>query len=446
MPSIIDTLITDRTQEDVDALIDLLASGVNPSSNHKGAYNASDLNRVGEACNFLLYELLDIGIDVAPVNLNEIYGYNTAKGLIVNFKPIKPAPIHFAVDIVPTQSGSGTPSASNVRPITGWDSVKIWRTSKNYFPQSDVSFSKHDGNKTVKFSHPLSAGVYTFSANLTSTYTAGGCLLHLIKKDNTYQQFSLAQGGRVQATFESTESNPIVSVRFYIGNNYSTSYNNSGSWNNIQVESGVTATEYIPCDVIIDKNLPDTVYGGTVDLSEGTLTVTHKSIASYAGEILPGEWISDMDVYRPGGSPSTGAHVVYALDEPVIHYIDPEITIALYGENIMWANSGESTVKYLASITKEMNIEKAAKTDWNIYDIPTMRMMQDYLNKISNIFAAIIDYRQDRKLPTTMRKFDYIGANQIEAMLQETDILVTRIKLSYRSYSGRQISGVNCLP
>ena len=49
--SIIDTLVTDRTQADVDA------------RNDKGTYNASDLNRVGAAMNYVADRLLAAGYD-----------------------------------------------------------------------------------------------------------------------------------------------------------------------------------------------------------------------------------------------------------------------------------------------------------------------------------------------------------------------------------------------
>ena len=39
-------------------------------------------------------------------------------------------------------------------------------------------------------------------------------------------------------------------------------------------------------------------------------------IASYNGESLPGEWISDRDVYAPGTTPTTGAQVAYKLATP----------------------------------------------------------------------------------------------------------------------------------
>lgn len=50
--SIIDTLITDRTQDDVDA------------RNDKGTYNASDLNRVGAAVAYVAWRLLECGTSV----------------------------------------------------------------------------------------------------------------------------------------------------------------------------------------------------------------------------------------------------------------------------------------------------------------------------------------------------------------------------------------------
>lgn len=64
MATIIDTLITDRSQADVDALLALLAAGENPAD-HRGAYNASDLNRVGTAVLYLQGRLEAIGITVS---------------------------------------------------------------------------------------------------------------------------------------------------------------------------------------------------------------------------------------------------------------------------------------------------------------------------------------------------------------------------------------------
>lgn len=64
MSTIIDTLITDRTRQDVDELAAMLTAGLNPAD-HRGAYNASDLNRVGAAVLYLQGRLALIGMTAA---------------------------------------------------------------------------------------------------------------------------------------------------------------------------------------------------------------------------------------------------------------------------------------------------------------------------------------------------------------------------------------------
>lgn len=69
MSTIIDTLITDRTQADVERVKALAAKGYAGMTaaelaewlaGMKGAYNASDLNRVGTALNYLAVRLASI--------------------------------------------------------------------------------------------------------------------------------------------------------------------------------------------------------------------------------------------------------------------------------------------------------------------------------------------------------------------------------------------------
>ena len=56
-----------------------------------------------------------------------------------------------------------------------------------------------------------------------------------------------------------------------------------------------------------------TVYGGSVDFKTGKVTVTHASIASYNGETINEPWISSIDEYVSGTTPTTGA----ALPSPL---------------------------------------------------------------------------------------------------------------------------------
>ena len=90
--------------------------------------------------------------------------------------------------------------------------------------------------------------------------------------------------------------------------------------------------------------LPETVYGGTLDVESGVVNTTWGHIASYAGEALPGEWISDRDVYSSGAVPTTGAQVVYKLTEPITIQLTPQQIAALSGVNTLYTDAGTLTV------------------------------------------------------------------------------------------------------
>ena len=62
---------------------------------------------------------------------------------------------------------------------------------------------------------------------------------------------------------------------------------------------------------------------------------------------MPGRWISSMDVYSAGGTPTTGAQVVYELATPQTYQLTPTEVTLLLGENNIWSD-GEMTLTYLA--------------------------------------------------------------------------------------------------
>ena len=72
-------------------------------------------------------------------------------------------------------------------------------------------------------------------------------------------------------------------------------------------------------------------------------------IASYAGETLPGEWISDRDEYAPGTTPTTGAQVAYALATPTTTPVTPtNLPIrTLSGYNHIESSTGDMEVEYI---------------------------------------------------------------------------------------------------
>lgn len=70
-----------------------------------------------------------------------------------------------------------------------------------------------------------------------------------------------------------------------------------------------------------------------------------KLIDSYAGEDLPGKWISDRDVYASGTAPTTGAQVAYKLAEPIsFTATGAQPVSALSGVNTLLTDADSVTV------------------------------------------------------------------------------------------------------
>lgn len=87
--------------------------------------------------------------------------------------------------------------------------------------------------------------------------------------------------------------------------------------------------------------LPQTVYGAEVDVVNGILKITDGYIASYNGETLPSTWISSMDEYAEGTSPTTGAEVCYELANPIIINLTPTLIKSLNGQNNLSVDCGD---------------------------------------------------------------------------------------------------------
>ena len=66
----------------------------------------------------------------------------TASGNPVACTPVKDSPLGIKVSWEPTQAGSGTPSPTNIRPITGRESVTLNRYGKNMLDMSRVRIAE----------------------------------------------------------------------------------------------------------------------------------------------------------------------------------------------------------------------------------------------------------------------------------------------------------------
>lgn len=248
------------------------------------------------------------------------------------------------VSLEPKQAGSGDPSPENVRPISGWDRLQVTRCGKNLCPYGTQTFTK---THIESFGRFMPAGTYTFSATATSDdteYTT--CLVFFFNTIENKGVVSKQINRNARDSFTVDVTSPFDSIYLYASVGSTQSEGKTATFSDIQLELGSTPTDYEPYQGdTYDIALPETVYGGTVDAVTGVGSKTWGYIASYNGESLPGEWISDRDVYSLGTTPTTGAQVAYKLatPEPFQATGNRQLT-SLTGYNTIYTNGDSMTL------------------------------------------------------------------------------------------------------
>ena len=121
-------------------------------------------------------------------------------------------------------------------------------------------------------------------------------------------------------------------------------------YENICQITGVNSIDVVANSVTHEFDLGRTVYGGRVSAVDGVLTVTDALIASYNGEVLPSTWISDRDEYSVGGTPTTGAQVVYKLATPLTYQLTAQQIALLEGENVIATDADNLNVTYQVKV------------------------------------------------------------------------------------------------
>lgn len=266
----------------------------------------------------------------------------SVSGNPVTCNPVEGYPLSAVVSLEPKQAGSGDPSPENVRPISGYDEVSVnvrgknlWTTDISYPVAKDV-FNYDEDTETYTFfpgrpawsssifslPFPIQTGtkvtcsIFCESGRIDGTIEIGGYHKYNPKSWQCGVEFPINRdlSGKVLTnTMVTTDTLTDFWAFFNEGceileeTKFKVMYSigeNSGNWEPYQ--PGTTAT----------LTLPETIYGGTVDAVTGVGRKEWGYIASYNGESLPGEWISDRDVYSAGTTPTTGAQVAYKLATP----------------------------------------------------------------------------------------------------------------------------------
>ena len=264
------------------------------------------------------------------------------------------------VALEPVQSGSGDPSPTNIRPITGYSQIVLGREGKNMLPF--FTETKTSNGITVT---PTEDGRY----DITGTSTAYAAISYSLPGMSLSGQYRFVVSG-----IDETLPHPDVWLYYAskdgeeIGNIVNNGVIDLSVNNLTSIYIAVMSGRTLDCQDVglmlipaeeTDKtfeaysgqtwniNLGQTVYGAVVDPVNANAIVTKGQIASYNGETLPGAWISDRDVYAPGTTPTIGAQVVYDLASPETISVTRQYPTTAKGLNHVWS-AGPVAVEYVA--------------------------------------------------------------------------------------------------
>ena len=242
------------------------------------------------------------------------------------------------VTFAPKQSGTGDPSPSNIRPFVLWQGVSLATRQNYYTSQNYVNGAINTGDGVDSSSRP--DRLRTSGSNIVEENTQYGLYItstkeiefvaYFYKLDGTYIGYN---GGWLanKSSFTTPANTGRVRFAFRFKDESNISASNM-STNYLQLTATATFDAPIP--------------GGSYDFVSGEGFETWDYIASYAGETLPGEWMSDRDVYAEGTTPTTGAEVAYITNTPTPISLTPTDVNLLKGLNTVWTDGDTVQIKF----------------------------------------------------------------------------------------------------
>lgn len=313
------------------------------------------------------------------------------------------------VDLEPIQSGSGTPSPTNVRPISGHDSVDVTRTGKNLCDTSLV-YNGYINASQQKILSNANARTLYLPCKPSTTYTVS---------KQAGQRFIVAESTEIPTnnvlvsnivsdyTASSITITTTASAKYLVAFVYLSTADTGVTADQMlatcQIELGSTATAYEPYQgTTYTTALGRTVYGGTLDVTTGVLTVdraitdlgartwyassggfystindsaqdakysiceqyafvptanaaTASAIVSNLGNgeyawyssqsriFIKDSAYSDATAFKTAMS---GVHCVYPLATPQTYQLTTQQISLLTGDNNIWSDSGDITLEY----------------------------------------------------------------------------------------------------
>ena len=346
--------------------------------------------------------------------VDKLLPMQTVTGNPVVIEALEGYPLELSASWEPKQEGSGTPSPDNIRPITGTKLVTLRESNANLLNPDDIDTSSIEaygltiepiGESTIRIKGTYNvSGARSFAIvylnnyllsgrglKITSTVTSGTYLSHKLYGLRTQKENVIA------LQVDAKDWVPGVMV-------------------DMTLKIGVYAPEAVPAEYqpYAGKQslltLPRTIYGGIIDTITGQGQETWGHIDSYAGETLPGKWISDRDEYAAGATPTIGAQVAYKLATPVpFTATGGQTVLALAGTNVIITDTDTLTVTAPTppQTTASAAERQAAKLDY-------VAMMADVdMDDLLAVDDAGADSDMDIDMPTGIEGSETDGKQEI---------------------------------
>lgn len=360
-------------------------------------------------------------IKASALNINmDNYTIKEARGAIASFDDGEDLPLAFmGAYITAIQEGSGDPSPTNIRPISGWDEanvsvsgVNVWDEEWELGTINDTTGQTSPSNNNIRTKNYIpvkpNTTYYKYIGNDKS-----GAIFYYDKDEN----FILRDSSGNSGSRPFTTPNNCCFVKLALYSSYGTTYNNDISINypstDTQYHAYNGATYTIP--FTDSQGNPIEVYGGTLDVVSGVLTVdrtilnmgdlTWTYLTSGSG-LAPYFYtdITSLGVKYEGNFGTVAYHVLCSIYKTV----NRNISIFIDGTLCMDGAVAEQIVTQVQVKDSRYTSASDFKTAMNgvqlVYELTTPLTYQLSKQQIrslvgeNNIFAStgdsIVDYRK----------------------------------------------------
>ena len=346
---------------------------------------------------------------------------------------------------------------SNICPISGWDAVNVTRTGKNLIPNNltwknglrldDGTITENTASKHTCAIHGLKPNTrYTISGKFTDANIAAR--VYYLKADESWisRSETFADSGS-SVTYSFTTPEECDAIQVQCGRSYDLS--------NVQLELGSTPTAYEPyrsTTLPISLSRAGTVYGGTLDVGTGVMTVekvcykvsdfTQIAYDSTNGwfYVNKSKFPNNQDPLAPASASVIGDGLISSFAEAVSRNSLPNMSVAVcVGTNqALLIKTGHTTVVDLVAAYGNETVVYTLATPITYQLSPRELTTLLGTNNIWSDGQVTVEYRADPKLYIAKHEMsaeDRQDITDIKAHFPDTGRLVTGICTASADYA-----------